>query len=171
MRFTTSLAALLLAAAANAKVVKYTLTLTNGTISPDGNPRGAWLVNGQTPGPHLEFDEGDEAHIRVINKGFEPTSLHWHGIEQKGTPWSDGVPGLTQYPIQVGEEFLYQFNITQHGFHWYHSHYKMQMDDGLKGTIFIRAKEGRPNPFSLISRNPDTIKLLEKAANNALMFN
>ncbi|KAG8704109.1 hypothetical protein FRC08_002443 [Ceratobasidium sp. 394] len=165
MRFTTSLAALLLAAAANAKV------LTNGTISPDGNPRGAWLINGQTPGPHLEFDEGDEAHIRVINKGFEPTSLHWHGIEQKGTPWSDGVPGLTQYPIQVGEEFLYQFSITQHGFHWYHSHYKMQMDDGLKGTIFIRAKKGRPNPFSLISRNPDTIELLEKAANNALMFN
>ncbi|KAF8596637.1 laccase [Ceratobasidium sp. AG-I] len=169
MRIGTSLAAaisaVLWAAVADAKVI------TNGTISPDGNPREAWLINGQTPGPHLVFDEGDQAHIRVINKGFEPTTIHWHGIEQKGTPWSDGVPGLTQYPIKVGEEFLYQFNITQHGFHWYHSHYKMQMDDGLKGTIFIRAKDSRPHPFKQISNNTDTVNLLKKAANNALMFN
>jgi hypothetical protein len=47
----------------------------------------------------------------------------------------------------------------------------MQVDDGLKGTIFIRPKPGRPNPFNQISKNPDTIKILEKAANNALMFN
>ncbi|KAG9122061.1 hypothetical protein FRC07_001717 [Ceratobasidium sp. 392] len=175
MRIGTSLtgavSALLLVVTAQAKVVKYTLTITNGTISPDGNPRDSWLINGKSPGPHLTFDEGDEAHIRVINKGFEPTSMHWHGIEQKGSLWSDGVPGLTQYPIKPGQEFLYVFNLTQHGFHWYHSHYKMQMDDGLKGTLFIRPKKDRPNPFSLISRNPKTLARLEKAANNALMFN
>ncbi|GAB1528025.1 hypothetical protein RhiTH_011216 [Rhizoctonia solani] len=180
--------ALLWVALVDAKLVKYTLTITNGTISPDGNPRGAWLINGQTPGPHLVFDEGDQAEIRVINHGFEPTTIHWHGIEQKGTPWSDGVPGLTQYenhslnnvqstklsqryPISVGQDFIYRFNLTQYGFHWYHSHYKMQMDDGLKGTIFIRPRPTRANPFKQISTNPDTIKRLEKAANNALMFN
>ncbi|KAF8759975.1 multicopper oxidase family [Rhizoctonia solani] len=47
----------------------------------------------------------------------------------------------------------------------------MQMDDGLKGTIFIRPRPTRANPFKQISTNPDTIKRLEKAANNALMFN
>ncbi|KAF8674944.1 multicopper oxidase family [Rhizoctonia solani] len=190
MRISTlfSTVALLWVALVDAKLVKYTLTITNGTISPDGNPRGAWLINGQTPGPHLVFDEGDQAEIRVINHGFEPTTIHWHGIEQKGTPWSDGVPGLTQYenhslnnvqstklsqryPISVGQDFIYRFNLTQYGFHWYHSHYKMQMDDGLKGTIFIRPRPTRANPFKQISTNPDTIKRLEKAANNALMFN
>jgi hypothetical protein len=47
----------------------------------------------------------------------------------------------------------------------------MQMDDGLKGTIFIRPKPTRENPFKQISTNPDTLRRLEKAANNALMFN
>lgn len=47
----------------------------------------------------------------------------------------------------------------------------MQMDDGLKGTIFIRAKDSRPHPFGQISANPDTVALLKRAANNALMFN
>ncbi|ELU36320.1 multicopper oxidase domain-containing protein [Rhizoctonia solani AG-1 IA] len=177
--------ALLWVALVDAKLVKYTLTITNGTISPDGNPRGAWLINGQTPGPHLVFDEGDQAEIRVINHGFEPTTIHW--IEQKGTPWSDGVPGLTQYenhslnnvqstklsqryPISVGQDFIYRFNLTQYGFHSVYIR-KMQMDDGLKGTIFIRPRPTRANPFKQISTNPDTIKRLEKAANNALMFN
>ena len=47
----------------------------------------------------------------------------------------------------------------------------MQMDDGLKGTIFIRAKDSRPHPFKQISNNTDTVNLLKKAANKALMFN
>lgn len=54
--------------------------LTNGTIAPDGtnyneiwdiwfwmrvsgNTRESWLINGQTPGPHLTFDEGDQAEV------------------------------------------------------------------------------------------------------------
>jgi hypothetical protein len=24
------------------------------------------------------------------------TTVHWHGMRQHGTPWADGVPGLTQ---------------------------------------------------------------------------
>lgn len=47
----------------------------------------------------------------------------------------------------------------------------MQMDDGLKGTIFIRAKDSRPHPFEQISKNLGTVQLLKKAANNALLFN
>jgi hypothetical protein len=47
----------------------------------------------------------------------------------------------------------------------------MQMDDGLKGTLFIRPKANRPHPFNQISANPDTIKKLQKAANDALLFN
>ncbi|KAB5589622.1 Multicopper oxidase [Ceratobasidium theobromae] len=169
--FKAAVPALFWAGVSDAKLVKYTLLLTNGTIAPDGNTRESWLINGQTPGPHLTFDEGDQAEIHVFNYGFEPTTIHWHGIEQKGTPWSDGVPGLTQYPIPVGSDFVYRFNITQYGFYWYHSHNKMQKDDGLKGTLFIRPKPTRETPFSQISANPDTLRVLERAANNALLFN
>lgn len=47
----------------------------------------------------------------------------------------------------------------------------MQKDDGLKGTLFIRPKPTRETPFSQISANPDTLRVLERAANNALLFN
>ena len=76
------------------------------------------------------------------------------------------MPGLTQYPIPVGGNFLYNFTLFQSGFHWYHSHYvsrrnldaqlenlpqasqKMQLDDGLKGTLYIRPKAGKAKPFN-----------------------
>ncbi|QRV81936.1 Multicopper oxidase [Ceratobasidium sp. AG-Ba] len=121
--------------ATRAAVKSVTLVLTYGTTNQDGTTKPSWLINGTSPGPHLVWDEGDTVLATVINNGPEPMTMHWHGIEQKGTPWSDGVPGLTQYPIPAGGNFLYNFTLFQSGFHWYHSHYKMQLDDGLKGTV------------------------------------
>ncbi|KDN43026.1 hypothetical protein RSAG8_06349, partial [Rhizoctonia solani AG-8 WAC10335] len=109
--------------AVQAALRQHTLTLTNGTNNADGVTRSSWLLNGQTPGPHFVWDEGDDVSVTVINNGPEPVTIHWHGIEQYGTPWSDGVPGLTQYPIRSGENFVYNFTLYQHGFYWYHSHY------------------------------------------------
>jgi FtsP/CotA-like multicopper oxidase with cupredoxin domain len=55
------------------------LQVTNGTNNADGTPRPSWFINGQTPGPHLVWDEGDEISITVINNGAEPITMHWHG--------------------------------------------------------------------------------------------
>lgn len=57
---------------------------------------------------------------------------------QQGTPWSDGVPGLSQSPIHPGDTFVYKFKATPAGNHWYHSHEKMSLVDGLYGAIYIR---------------------------------
>lgn len=148
-----------------------TLTVTNGTNNADGTPRPSWLINGQTPGPHLVWDEGDTVSVTVINNGFEPITIHWHGIEQVGTPWSDGVPGLTQYPIKPGQNFIYNFTLLQSGFHWYHSHYKMQLDDGLKGTLYIRPNSSKPKPFNQISNDTTVLTQLTTAEANPLMLN
>ncbi|EUC56316.1 multicopper oxidase, partial [Rhizoctonia solani AG-3 Rhs1AP] len=92
---------------AQAALRQHTLELTYATHNADGTTRESWLINGQTPGPHLVWDEDDEISVRVVNKGHEPVAMHWHGIEQFGTPWSDGVPGLTQWPIPVQGDFVY----------------------------------------------------------------
>lgn len=35
----------------------------------------------------------------------EGTTIHWHGQLQRGTPWMDGVPSVTQCPIAPGSTF------------------------------------------------------------------
>ncbi|CUA73133.1 Laccase-7 [Rhizoctonia solani] len=150
---------------------QHTLGLTYGTHNADGTSRESWLINGQTPGPHLVWDEDDEISVRVVNKGHEPVAMHWHGIEQVGTPWSDGVPGLTQWPIPVQGDFVYNFTVKQAGSQWYHSHYKMQLDDGIKGSIYIRPNANKPKPFDQISTDAAVIKKLKQVENNALMLN
>ncbi|KAF8756654.1 multicopper oxidase family [Rhizoctonia solani] len=167
MRFGTSLlAAALMAAKVEAVLRQYTLVVTHSTIAPDGVSRRAWLVNGTTPGPTIVADEGDQLSINVINKGDEPITIHWHGIEQLGTPWSDGVPGITQYPIPIGKSFVYNWTATQMGYHWYHSHQHLQVDDGLRGDIYLRPKPGRQNPFGLISSDAADIAAMKVAERN-----
>ena len=86
------------------------------------------------------------------------------GIEQAGTPWSDGVPGLTQRLIQPGRSFTYKWKATQYGSYWYHAHERGQIDDGLYGPLLIHPSKAEPKPFSQISNDPATVQALEKAA-------
>ncbi|KAG9315382.1 laccase [Chiua virens] len=66
------------------------------------------------------------------------TSIHWHGVFQKGTNFADGVSWVTQCPIQQQKSFFYQFNpVGQTGTYWYHSHYSTQYCDGLRGPLVI----------------------------------
>lgn len=60
---------------------------------------------------------------KVTNQMMEATtSIHWHGQHQKLSPYMDGVPSVTQCPIQPGASFTYSFVATQAGTHFYHSH-------------------------------------------------
>ncbi|KAG9077165.1 hypothetical protein FS749_010973, partial [Ceratobasidium sp. UAMH 11750] len=184
MRFNTALVLAAATAHVQAALRQYALNITHGTIAPDGVSRRAWLVNGTasviapgsliadwlhtgaTPGPTIVADEGDQVSVKVINNGDEPITIHWHGIEQQGTPWSDGVPGITQYPIAVGHSFIYNWTATQMGYHWYHSHYQLQVDDGLRGDIYLHPKPDRASPFGLISSNAADIAAMKAAEKN-----
>lgn len=61
------------------------------TNAPDGNGRPVMTINGTTPGPVIEADEGDTLRIRVENKLLGEATLHWHGIYQSDRYWNDGV--------------------------------------------------------------------------------
>lgn len=56
-----------------AAVVTQQWTLANKDIAPDGFTRSAALVNGQYPGPLLQFNKGDTGLITVNNRLTDPT--------------------------------------------------------------------------------------------------
>ena len=100
----------------------------------------AWGYNGQVPGPEIWVNEGDKVRVEFTNKLPVPTTIHWHGI---GVPNEmDGVPGMTQDPIEAGKSFNYVFDAKPSGTFWYHSHFDSarQLDMGLSGAFVIKGK-------------------------------
>lgn len=118
----------------------YDFTISRGVIAPDGYQKHALLINGGFPGPAIEANWGDTIQVTVHNNITGPqegTSLHWHGLLQKGTPYEDGVPGISQCPIAPGDSFTYSFIADLYGSSWYHSHYSAQYADGVLGPMII----------------------------------
>ena len=123
-------------------VVRYELTVTDTIVNFSGKEKRAIAVNGQIPMPTLTFTEGDIAEIVVHNKLKESTSLHWHGLFVPNK--YDGVPYLTQMPIEPNETFTYRFPIIQSGTHWYHSHSGVQEQLGMYGSLILKKKKDDP---------------------------
>ncbi|KAJ5777581.1 hypothetical protein N7520_000827 [Penicillium odoratum] len=159
-------AAMDLIGSAQAARAHFILDLTWQRGSPNGVEREMIFVNDQFPGPTLMIDEGDEVFIEVNNHMPFNTSVHFHGIEQKNTPWADGVSGLSQWAVLPGQTYTYKWNATQYGTYWYHSHDKSRIMDGLYGAIYIRPSPDRDSPFSLISNDPADIEAMERARND-----
>ncbi|KAF5354960.1 hypothetical protein D9756_005793 [Leucocoprinus leucothites] len=119
-----------------------TLTISNKDIAPDGFSRSATVVNGVHPAPAIAVKKGDQLKVNVVNQLSDPTqergtSVHWHGILQKGTSPMDGVAGVTQCPIAPNNSFEYVFNADVAGTYWYHSHFGTQYCDGLRGALIV----------------------------------
>ncbi|KAK7027945.1 hypothetical protein VNI00_015028 [Paramarasmius palmivorus] len=101
------------------------LHIVNKQISPDGFPRSAVLAGATSdtaafPGPIIRANK------------------HWHGLFQHGTNWADGPEFVTQCPIIPGNSFKYHFSVPdQAGTYWYHSHFRAQYCDGLRGPLVI----------------------------------
>ncbi|PKB00393.1 FtsP/CotA-like multicopper oxidase with cupredoxin domain [Flavobacteriaceae bacterium MAR_2009_75] len=122
--------------------VKYELIVTDTVVNYSGKEKRAIAVNGQIPMPTLTFTEGDIAEIVVHNNLKESTSLHWHGLFLPNK--EDGVPYLTQMPIEPNETFTYSFPIIQSGTHWYHSHSGLQEQIGMYGSLVLLKRKDDP---------------------------
>ncbi|KAL5274167.1 hypothetical protein ACFFRR_000750 [Megaselia abdita] len=107
-------------------------------VVADGLRTSIMSVNYMYPGPSIEVCHNDTIIVDVLNRLPEPTSIHWHGLTQKETPWMDGVPFITQYPIQPGKTMRYRFIAENPGTYWYHSHYGMQRAWGVSGSLIFR---------------------------------
>ncbi|XP_026758133.1 uncharacterized protein LOC113517610 [Galleria mellonella] len=107
-------------------------------VLADGVERGILTANRMLPGPSIQVCENDKVVIDVENhmEGMEVT-IHWHGIWQRGSQYYDGVPFVTQCPIQQGNTFRYQWQGNA-GTHFWHAHTGLQKLDGLYGSIVVR---------------------------------
>jgi manganese oxidase len=92
-----------------------------------------WGFNGQVPGPLLRVREGDEVKVKFVNLSSMEHTIHWHGVHQLDTWQSDGVPNVTQQPVQPGGSFVYHFIATRPGTLWYHCHVNVAEHVGLRG--------------------------------------
>ena len=125
--------------------------------------------NGKIPGPPIVICEGDELVVNLKND-FEPngenTTLHFHGIGEVYTPWKDGVPWVTQYPVLPGNSFTYGFNASVFfgappGTYWYHSHVLDQRVNGAYGALIIKPKNIVPDERFDIDNADNTIIVQE----------
>ncbi|MEW6086634.1 MAG: copper oxidase [Chloroflexota bacterium] len=112
----------------------------------DGVTVTAFTYNGTVPGPMIRVTDGDQVRIIVKNELPDPTTIHWHGVEVPNA--MDGVPGVTQDPIQPGETFTYEFTAKPAGTFMYHSHYEgdVQVGAGLYAPFIIDPQEPEANP-------------------------
>merc|ERR1712000_488237 len=95
-KLVTCVAVALHAVGSRAALRQFSFKLHSASNSPDGFEREVYLINGQQPGPLIDVDEGDDLDIFVQNDLDVETTIHWHGLLQRGTPDMDGVPGVTQ---------------------------------------------------------------------------
>lgn len=108
-------------------------------ITGDGyGSRLVIAINGKFPGPTIEAYEDQKMIMHVRNlMHTDSTTIHWHGMHQKGTPGSDGVAFISQNPILPGLTYTYRFTAKPHGSSFYHAHIGDQRSMGLYGGLII----------------------------------
>ncbi len=112
-------------------------------VAPGFNSK-VFAFNGQVPGPLIHVREGDDVTVHVTNNTTLPHTIHWHGVNQIGSWQSDGVPGVTQNPIQPGDTFTYNWNADRPGTLWYHCHVNVWEHvaiRGMWGPLIVDPKE------------------------------
>lgn len=102
-----------------------------------GTPFPAMTYNGIVPGPTIRVTEGDRIRINCTNEMTQSTSIHFHGLRVPND--QDGVPFITQPPIDPGQTFTYEFTVPNPGTHMYHSHHNAaeQVTRGLLGAFIV----------------------------------
>jgi FtsP/CotA-like multicopper oxidase with cupredoxin domain len=113
---------------------------------PSGRDVEGFTLNGSSPGPTIEAELGQLIEVRLVNGSVaDGVTLHWHGVDVPAS--MDGVSGVTQDAVAVGEAFVYRFYADQAGTFWYHSHQVAhdQVLRGLFGALVIApAEDDRP---------------------------
>lgn len=99
-----------------------------------------WAYDGRVPGPEIRVRQGERLRLSLENRLPESTTLHAHGIRLPNA--MDGVPHLTQQPIEPGKTFVYDFICPDAGTFWYHPHINSaeQVGRGLYGALIVEER-------------------------------
>jgi multicopper oxidase len=121
--------------ATGGRTVTARLVAQPATIDLGGPTVRTWAYGDAVPGPLLRATAGDLLKVAVDNQLPQPTTVHWHGVALRND--MDGVPGLTQKPIQPGGQFEYAFTVPDPGTYFFHPHVGLQLDRGLYGVLVV----------------------------------
>ncbi|KAF3588718.1 hypothetical protein F2Q69_00031947 [Brassica cretica] len=145
---------LLYLAEANIRHYKFNVVMKNMTKLCSTKP--IVTINGKFPGPTLYAREDDNVIVNLTNNVSYNVTIHWHGVKQLRTGWSDGPAYITQCPVQPGGTFVYNFTLTgQRGTLLWHAHISW-LRATVHGAIVILPKRGVPYPFP----RPHTDKII-----------
>ncbi|KAH8602471.1 Cupredoxin [Bisporella sp. PMI_857] len=109
-------------------------------------PKPVVTINGTSPGPEIRLLEGNTYWIRVYNDmPYSNLTMHWHGLAMASSPFSDGSPSASQWPIPPLHFFDYEIHpeLGTAGTYLYHSHVGFQAVSAT-GPLII---EDRIKPY------------------------
>jgi FtsP/CotA-like multicopper oxidase with cupredoxin domain len=100
-----------------------------------------YTLNHTSPGPEIRVRQGQLIQVTLVNESVEDgVTLHWHGVDVPNA--EDGVAGVTQNAVRIGQRFEYRFVAEDPGTYWYHSHQisHEQVKGGLLGPLVVLPK-------------------------------
>ena len=121
--------------AADAPIRRVALHARPATVDLGGVRVDTWTYGGELPGREIRLRRGEVLRADLTNALPAPTTVHWHGIALRND--MDGVPGLTQPPIDPGATFGYEFTVPDAGTHFFHPHVGVQLDRGLYAPLIV----------------------------------
>src|SRR5690606_29219798 len=136
-----------------------TLALEAGLVRRTLNGRTFVMYgfNGQYPGPLIRAPQNATVVVRFRNGTALPTTVHWHGVRLDNR--FDGVPHVTQEPVEPGAEFTYHVRFPDAGIYWYHPHHRedITQDLGLYGNMMVTS----PDPDYFNPVNAEEVLMLD----------
>ncbi|KAF5183581.1 Laccase-6 [Thalictrum thalictroides] len=125
----------------------YTFKVQTMRITKMCKSKDIVTINKIFPGPVIYAQEDDKVIVKVTNETPYNTTIHWHGVRQRLSCWSDGPSYITQCPIQAGQSFTYKFTLVQQkGTLLWHAHVSW-LRATVYGAIVVYPRSGVPYPF------------------------
>ncbi|XP_010543748.1 PREDICTED: laccase-22-like [Tarenaya hassleriana] len=147
VQLTLLLLALAFLVLADAKIRRYKFDVVMKNTTKLCSTKSIVTVNGKFPGPTLYAREDDQVIVNLTNHVNYNVTIHWHGVKQLRTGWSDGPAYITQCPIQPGGTFIYNFTLTgQRGTLLWHAHISW-LRATVHGAIVILPRHRVAYPF------------------------
>lgn len=112
-------------------------------LGPGAPPSRVWTFGGD-PWPVIRVRKGERIVATLHNDLPEHTTIHWHGIRLDNA--MDGVPYITQPPVEPGTRFTYDFAPPDTGTFFFHPHCNEagQVGHGLAGVLIVEGDEATP---------------------------
>jgi FtsP/CotA-like multicopper oxidase with cupredoxin domain len=117
-----------------------------------GRTVSGYTLDGRSPGPLVRATVGQLVQVRLVNESVpDGVTLHWHGVDVPNS--ADGVAGVTQDAVGVGQQFTYRFVADRAGTFWYHSHQVSheQVRGGLLGALVVAPAVPPPDTVDMVA--------------------